>query len=194
MKNSFLETIKIFDGEVYNISYHQKRYENVLRSLGKTEFHTLSTYINPSEDGLYRCRLIYTLSNTIEVSYHSYTKRNIKSLKIIEDNTLNYSQKALNRDELTALYERRADCDDILITQNGLITDTSIANIAFYNGLDWLTPKMPLLKGTTRARYLQEKKIIESDIKVSDIEKFSKVALLNAMIDFDIITDISFIH
>jgi 4-amino-4-deoxychorismate lyase len=31
-------------------------------------------------------------------------------------------------------------------------------------------------------------KIIEEDIRVQDLKKFSKVALMNAMIDFDIIT------
>ena len=37
--------------------------------------------------------------------------------------------------------------DEILITRNGLLTDTSIANIALFNGKEWHTPKHPLLKG-----------------------------------------------
>ena len=33
--------------------------------------------------------------------------------------------------------------DEILITRNGLLTDTSIANIALFNGKEWHTPKHP---------------------------------------------------
>ena len=70
-----------------------------------------------------------------------------------------------------------------------MITDTSIANIAFYDGEKWLTPKRPLLKGTTRARYLKSGLVIEKDIFVDDIKLFTKVALMNAMIDFDIMAE-----
>ena len=69
-----------------------------------------------------------------------------------------------------------------------LVTDTSIANIALYNDGLWFTPKKPLLEGTTRARLLNAGKIIEKDIAVEDLNNYSRVALMNAMIDFDIIT------
>ena len=90
--------------------------------------------------------------------------------------------------ELNKLYEKCQDADDILIVKKGYLTDTSIANIALFDG-EWKTPKYPLLKGTTRQRLLDNGKIHEDDIKVQDIGRFSKVALLNAMIDFDIIAD-----
>jgi len=75
-----------------------------------------------------------------------------------------------------------------LIVKNSLITDTSIANIAFFDSIRWVTPALPLLKGTTREKLLREGKIFEENIHVDDLERFSKVALMNAMIDFDIIT------
>jgi len=53
--------------------------------------------------------------------------------------------------------------------------------------------KQPLLKGTTRARLIDEGKIIEADIKVQDLRTFSKVALLNAMIDFDVLDRCEFL-
>ena len=191
-KNSFLETIKAFDGEIFNISYHQQRYENVLKSFGITKYQDLSQLLNPPKNGMYRCRLLYNLENEISVSYHLYTKKHVKSLKLVYDDSLEYSKKYEQRDSINALYETREDSDDILIIEDDLVKDTSIANIAFFDGTVWLTPREPLLKGTTRQRYLNEKKIIPQDIKVSDLKKFSKIALLNAMIDFDIITDISY--
>ena len=192
MKNSYLETIKSVDGVLFNMSYHQERYESVLNSLGIDKKEDLKEYLNPPSFGIYRCRLVYT-PDTISVSYHEYKKREISSLKLIFNNEIEYLNKSTCRDEIDALYEQRGEGDDILIIKDLLVSDTSIANIAFYRNGDWITPKKPLLKGTTRARLIDEGKIIESDIKVQDIRNFSKIALLNAMIDFDILDRCEFL-
>ena len=192
MKSSYLETIKSVDGELFNMSYHQKRYESVLDSLGIEKKEDLKEYLNPPLYGIYRCRLVYT-PDTINITYHEYKKKEISSLKLIFNNEIEYSNKSTCRDEIDALYEQRGDADDILIIKDLLVSDTSIANIAFYKNGDWLTPKQPLLKGTTRARLIDEGKIIESDIKVQDIRSFSKIALLNAMLDFDILDRCEFL-
>jgi 4-amino-4-deoxychorismate lyase len=187
INNSFLETIKSIDGELYNLSYHQQRYESVLKSFEKFDFKNLKNYLNPPSDGLYRCRVVYTLDD-ISVSYIKYKKRNISSLKIIQDNTIEYNKKYLDRSILNDLYDKRGSCDDVLIVKNSFITDTTIANIAFFKDGIWFTPRRPLLNGTTRARLLDMKKIVEADIKVDDIDNYEGIALLNAMIDFDIIS------
>jgi len=192
VKSSYLETIKSVDGELFNMSYHQKRYESVLDSLGIEKKEDLKEYLNPPPFGIYRCRLVYT-PDTINITYHEYKKKEISSLKLIFNNEIEYSNKSTCRDEIDALYEQRGDADDILIIKDLLVSDTSIANIAFYKNGDWLTPKQPLLKGTTRARLIDEGKIIESDIKVQDIRSFSKIALLNAMLDFDILDRCEFL-
>lgn len=196
MNKLFLETIKAVDGKALHVEYHQKRYEEVLREFGIDEVQNLQTFLNPPKYGLYRCRLTYDLSQTsqkIEVEYLEYKKREIKNLKVIFDNDIQYSKKSTCRDDLDKLYDLKDDADDILIIKNLLVSDTSIANIAFYIDGSWLTPKTPLLKGTTRARLLDEGKIIEADIKVQDIKKFSKIALLNAMIGFDILEQHEFL-
>ena len=193
MKSDFIETIKALDGKAFHIEYHQKRYESVLNSFGIINKKSLEEFIKPPKEGLYRCRLKYSLSNeNIEVTYHKYEKRNVETLKIVYDNNIEYSKKYSNRDDLDRLYALKDGCDDILIVKNNLVTDTSIANIAFYDNNIWKTPKKPLLKGTTRDRLIDEGKIVEADIGVENLNNFSKVALLNAMIDFDIITNISF--
>ena len=84
---------------------------------------------------------------------------------------------------------KKKEADDILIIKNELVTDTSIANIAFFDGKKWLTPKTPLLKGVTRTRLLDNSEIFEADIHFRELKKYKKVALLNAMIDFDIIAE-----
>lgn len=184
--NSYLETIKVENGEIFHLEYHQKRYESVLNSLGISTYKNLSEFITPPDLDLYRCRLVYTV-DTVEVSYHKYVKRDITQLKIIYDDDIEYSLKSTNREEINVLYARRGRYDEILIVKNSFLTDTSIANIALYRDEVWYTPASPLLKGTTRARLLDEGKIVEKDIHLDEIYEYSEVALLNAMIDFDII-------
>ena len=191
MSRLFLETIRAVDGKVFNILYHQKRYESVLKKFNVKNPQNLLEHIEPPKEGTYRCRLFYDISklpHTVDVTYHEYKKRDINFLKLIYDDNIEYSLKSADRGGLEALYEQRGECDDVLIVKNSLVTDTTIANIAFYDSNRWVTPKQPLLKGTTRERLLMEKKIFEEDIYVEDLHKFSKAALMNAMIDFDIIT------
>ena len=192
MNHSYIETIKSVDGKLFHMPYHQKRYESVLNSLGIDKVQNLLDYINPPSEGLYRCRLLYTPSD-ITVTYHEYKKRDISSLKLIFNNDIEYSKKSIYRDDIDALFSQRDDADDILIIKNLLVCDTSIANIALYRSGMWITPKSPLLKGTTRARLIEEGKIIEADIKVSELRTFSQVALLNAMIDFDVLDKCEFL-
>ena len=186
MNKSFLETIKAVDGKIYHVEYHQQRYESVLASLGVKTFLNLHDNLHPPSQGLYRCRVVYT-KDTLEITYIPYKKRQIKTLKILHDNFIEYDKKYEDRGAINALLGKKERADDILIVKNSKITDTSIANIAFFDGVKWLTPNTPLLEGTTRKRLLKEGKIFLHDIYEEDLQKYKKVALLNAMIDFDIL-------
>ena len=191
MNSTFFETIKIDNGEIFNLSYHQQRYESVLKKFAINEFKDLKEFINPPKSGLYKCRLTYDISRNphyIETEYQEYKKREVNSLKLVFSDSIEYEFKSTCRDNINELYEKRGSCDDILIIKNSFVTDTSIANIAFLDKERWITPKAPLLEGTTRTRLLREEKIFQEDIHVSRLKKFSKVALMNAMIDFDIIS------
>ena len=172
-----LETIKAYDGKLYNLEYHQKRYE------GQEDFTKL---LNPPQKGLYRVRVLYTRDRVENIEYIPYTPRVITTLKLVESN-ISYEKKYADRTEIDALFAQRGECDDILIIKDGLVRDTSIANVAFFDGNRWVTPKQPLLEGTSRARYLDEGKIVEEDISLEQIYHYKKVALLNAMVDFAII-------
>ncbi|MEN4052785.1 MULTISPECIES: aminotransferase class IV family protein [Sulfurimonas] len=189
MKIEFLETIKVLDGKLCNLAYHQQRYERTLRSFGIENFIQLKDILKPPHQGLYRCRVLYSTDGELTQSYHPYKKRNMKSLKLIDSDTIAYDKKYANREALERLFAKREACDDILIVQNGLVTDTTIANIACFDGDLWLTPKKPLLAGTTRQRLLESGFLKEADIPTESLNRFEKLAVMNAMIDFDIITD-----
>lgn len=176
----YFETIKCEDFEVFNLDYHQKRVAN---TIGLNI--NLQEYINPISEELLRCKLIYDENGVVDVLYFPYKKREIKSFKIIFDNEIEYSKKYLNRAKLDELYEKRDDCDEVIIIKNEIVTDTTIANIAIFYENSWITSKNCLLGGTTRARLLEEKKLIEKDITLDMLKNASKVALMNAMIGFD---------
>ena len=92
MKSEFLETIKIIDGVIYNIEYHQERYEHVLSSFGIKTLSQLQKYINPPSQGLFRCRIVYNIDKILSVTYHPYRKKRVKSLRVIFNDTINYQR------------------------------------------------------------------------------------------------------
>lgn len=188
VKSEFFETIKIEDGVIFHLEYHQKRYEEVLLAHGVDSFLQLEEFIQAPPNGLYRCKLIYNCTDLkIETLYFPYTKRMITRLKLVYDDRVEYSYKARDRNALDNLFDQRENCDDILIVKNGLLTDTSIANIALYRDKKWWTPKIPLLRGTTRQRLLDTQKIYEAEISVDEVHSFEKMSLMNAMIGFNVL-------
>ncbi|PLX11234.1 MAG: hypothetical protein C0598_08620 [Marinilabiliales bacterium] len=184
------ESISYQNGNFQNLDLHQKRMNNSRKKLFSSAddinlFSALSRVnLNKFEnEQLYKCRVLY--SNDIEkVEFIPYKKPQIKSLKIIHSN-LNYEYKYEDREELSSLYAKRENCDDILIIKDELITDTYFCNILFYNGKNWITPEKPLLKGVQRAYLLKNEKIETAIIKLQDLKNFSKARLINALLEFD---------
>lgn len=185
----YFETIKCDDYEVFNLSYHEKRISN---SIGMN--FNLCEYIYPPSNKLLRCKLIYDENSILSVEYFPYKKREIKSFKLIYENEIEYSKKYLDRKNLDELYLKKDNADEIIIIKNGFITDTTIANIAIFDGDNWITSRKPLLFGTTRARLIENGELIEKDIDVNMLKNSKKIALMNAMIDFDVLEDHSFLE
>lgn len=180
------ETIKCNKGKLFNLRFHQARFDNARESYyGITEKINLKDIIEIPAcaiNGLFRCKIIYTNKiKKIEFIPHQY--REITSLKLVEDNEIDYRFKYSNRQRIQKLFELRENADDILIVKNGLITDSSAANSVFFDGQKWWTPKSPLLPGTQRARLIEEGKIFVCDIYPEDISKYEKAGLINALND-----------
>jgi len=180
----FLETIASQEGEVHHLEYHQKRVDATLQK----QIHNLASLLDPPKTGHYRCRIIYDTDHA-SISYHPYTLKLAQSFKLVHADTLDYHLKYADRSALDGLKAQHSDYDDILIVKNDLISDTSIANVAFLDHGRWFTPKIPLLEGTTRARLIASGFLHVSDISVKNLHKYQKFALMNAMIDFQIIQD-----
>lgn len=182
----FIETICINDGVIENLSAHNERMNNTIRvHYGSSVMPvSLEDFITAEGcKGRIRCRVEYT-SAVKKVEYFPYSIREVKSLQLVNDDTAEYSFKYADRSVLDRNFALRGNADDVVIVRSGMLTDTSIANIALYKEGKWFTPKYPLLKGTRRAGLLAEG-IIEEDIIMADsLHKYEKIRLFNAMISF----------
>ena len=181
-----LETIKCLDGQLSNIEKHNKRFNRSRKKcFGADKDICLQEVIQIPENartGLFRCRVVYS-SEIEKIEFVPHQFREIKTLKLVEDNDIEYDFKFADRNELDNLFAKRGNCDDILIVKNGSISDSYTANTVFSDGLKWWTPNTPLLAGTQRSRLLEEGKIFECSIAPGDISKYTFVALINAMWD-----------
>ena len=179
-----LETIRIESGRPLFLPYHEARMRRSRAALwGLDEPIGLAERLRPpAREGLWRCRVVY--GRQIEqIEYLPYTPRPVRTLKLVYAD-IDYSLKYLDRSALEALSAQKGEADDILIVKAGLVTDTTIANIAFLRDGRWYTPQHPLLEGTTRARLLKEGRLIPAKITPDDIPRYEGFALLNAMIGF----------
>lgn len=180
-----LESIKVEDGIIFNLDYHQKRIDFSSKHFNQNGFK-LSEIIIPQEYscGLFKLRIIYS-DNIEKIEFEKYKKKQVECLKIIISNTIEYNFKFANRVQLNELLSLRDDSDDIIIVKNGEFTDSSYSNLLFIKNGEYFTPISPLLKGTKRS-YLIDNKIINPIlITVKDLDKFEYCKIINSMIDIE---------
>ncbi len=144
-----------------------------------------------------KCRVMYSLSSDNEllplqiheITMAAYHMREIRSLQVIEASELDYHHKFADRTDLNRLVSAKSvDFDDILITQNGLVTDTSYCNVVFERDGHYITPAKPLLPGVRRRMLIESGKVEETDIPIESIGHFDAVHLINAMIGLSELT------
>jgi 4-amino-4-deoxychorismate lyase len=182
-----VESIKIQNRIPQNLDYHNTRLNfSRYKLFGKSDEIDLRNILHIPIDltnDVYKCRVVYR--ETIQYQeYLQYTPRIIKSLRLVVNEDIEYTHKYLDRSQIDKLREC-SGADDILIVKNNFITDASSANVVFFDGKSWLTPSKPLLRGTKRKQLLDKGIIREENISVSELKRFSKCILINAMLDLD---------
>ena len=180
-----VESIKIYNGRMYNIALHEARANQARAALwGINQKIDLRKHIiipDTCKTGLVKCRVSYDTSIR-EITYEPYSVRDIKTLKIIETGEdLHYSYKWAERPQLDRLYGLRDDCDEIIIVQHGLVTDAYYYNLVFEKDGRYFTPMKPLLAGVQRARLLNSRKITPIEIGASQIADYESIHLINAL-------------
>ena len=190
----FIETIRIQGGKLQNLSCHQARFNRAREEILGLKEHPLLQKVIPVpgglEEGIFKCRVLYG-KDIDRIEYEPHLPLQVRSLQVVTSDTISYSHKFSNRSALTDLYEKRGECDDILIVRNGCITDSYYANVVLWNGNSWVTPDTPLLPGTMCAGLLDSGKIKESRITLYDLGNYFKIRLINALNSLDESPDIS---
>jgi len=183
-----VETLKLKDGIVYHLDYHQNRLNSAMNELlpnsPKINLEKAISIPENCSSGLFKVRVLYG-SSIERIEIEPYTFRTIQSLKVVHHESVDYHLKYTNRQVLQQLFAQRGNCDDIIILKNGFVTDSFAANLLFGDGIRWFTPNTPLLKGTKRQFLLDRGIISEKEIRGTGISGFQKVGLINAMIDFE---------
>jgi len=184
----FIETVCYEQGRFQRIDLHNERC-NRTRNLffGLRPNLQLELYLCiPSHlrNETVKCSVTYGIE-IINVKYDLYQIRPVNSLQLVSDNEIDYSFKYADRAKLNTLFQLRDQSDDILIVKDGLITDTSYANIIFNRNGKWYSPQNPLLRGTRLEYYLQENRVTPALLHPTDLPLFSEARIINAMISIE---------
>lgn len=178
----FIESLKVVGGGFMNIELHQQRIDisSKIFSINKKIVLKDINIPKSNNDLVQKCRILYSNDDLI-ISFSEYKQRKIESLKLVFDDSIDYSFKFEDRQRLKQLYDKREDCSDIIIVKNGLLTDTSFSNIILFDGENYFTPNSFLLNGTMRQKLLSDKRIIEKEIKYDELSNYNRIILINAL-------------
>lgn len=183
-----LETIKLHEGVLENLFYHNLRMNDARKELfmRNCSIHLEKEIRIPEElqKGLYRCRVTYG-RNIDKIEFFPFQQRSFRFLKIVYHNNLDYHLKYADRSLLDELYAQRESADEVIIVKNRAVTDCTIGNLVFYDGEKWITPDTPLLRGTQRQALLDKKLITAGRIRETDLPGFQKAGIINAFFNLN---------
>lgn len=184
----FVETIRIDPRGVQHLEDHNTRLNDTRQHFWPgSERIRLEDWVHPPQGGagVTKCRVVYGQAGVVEVTYADYVLRPVHSLRLVAvGNEVDYAYKSTDRAVLNRLYAQRGAQDDVLVVKHGRLTDTSIANIALFDGTNWYTPRHPLLKGTRRADLLRQGLMQEADIRLEHLGAYTRIRLFNALIEW----------
>lgn len=183
------ETIKCQNRQLHNLYYHNFRVrwslENLYGIIEDFDFQNIIEIPDWVGEGLYRCRVSYG-EEISKVEFFEYEFKHPKFIQIDEYQSFKYDFKYEDRSRFQHLLKLYPKVDDVIITQNGLLTDATYANLAFFDGTKWFTPNTYLLRGTKREYLLDNQLLTEVEITVKDLKNFKRISFINAMRGLDL--------
>ncbi|MDX9932578.1 MAG: aminotransferase class IV [Bacteroidales bacterium] len=178
----FLETIRVVDGIIEHSDYHIERMrQTCLFHYHEFGFEKILDNLRVPENGILKLNIWYNQYEK-EIKISEYVPASIKKIEILEcDPDFNYSFKYSDRSYLNSLLKSTCGADEIIISKNGFITDTSKANIVFEKSGKYYTPDTFLLNGTMRQHLIRKGRIIQKAIKAKDIFSYENLYFINAL-------------
>lgn len=182
------ETLSLINGKFQNLSFHQERMDHAFNDYLKVKPNfNLSDIVIPNEyqQGIFRCRIDYNI-NKYEMQISPYTPRKIEQFQCVHVENFDYSFKFTDRKRLDSFKNLQKTNQEILIINNGKVSDCTIGNLLFLKNSRWYSPKDYLLKGTQLA-YLLEQSLVELvTINTKDLLEYEAVMMINALNPFDL--------
>ena len=193
----FIESICCVNKELRNLDYHQARFDRTrsdnFNDIQPILLKEIIQFPTDLSDEKYKVRIVYD-REIQRIEFQSYQIKSINSIKLFEiDPKINYTYKYADRwffDE----YIKETQTDDLVLVKSNYITDCTYSNIVFFDGENWFTPRAVLLKGTMRESLLNEEKIKEKNIKVSDLANFQSFKRINAMMNLEESQEVSILE
>lgn len=194
----FVETIAVRDRVPSRLSYHQARFDRTRAQTtgkeGSQKTISLEEILSPLlyklPMGLVKLRVLYG-QDVEEINWEPYTHKRVESLALVYAQGLDYRFKYRDRSALEGLFSRRGPADDIIIVNDGHISDSFAANLVFEEGSRLITPADALLPGTCRARLLAEGMVKAAHLVPQDLTRFTRVHLVSAFRDLgDCVVDL----
>lgn len=180
------ETIAIIDGQPQNLYFHQQRMDFAFKYyLNVPNNVLLADIIQPPADfcqGLVRCRIEYNQFQQ-RINYFPYTPREIRRFQCVYTQNLDYRFKYNDRIQLDQL--NAGNCDEIIIINNGWVSDCRIGNLLFCKNHRWFTPADYLLKGTQLAALLAQQRVEPVHISATTLFDYDKIMVINALNPFN---------
>lgn len=180
------ETLAIIDGEIQNLAYHQARYsdacQNYLNSKAVLDFAQIIDVPMEYQQGLVRCKVEYS-EKAYHVQFFPYSAKKIEFFSIAQCENLDYRFKYSDRSMFADL--PMTDNSEVIIVNNGKVSDCTIGNLLFLKQGKWFSPQDYLLKGTQLSRLLDEKRVEFCEISLVNLRDFEQVMLINALNPFD---------
>lgn len=180
----FIETICFENGQYPLLSLHQQRVNKAFACHFPGEKPHVLSEVLPQLDfsGKYKVRMEYD-HKSMDIEWSGHHKREIRSIKLIPHDSIDYAHKYADRSELKALYDQRGEADEVLIIKQGCVTDAFYYNPVFRDGERWYCPDTYLLNGVRRQLLIMSGKVEIMKIAESDIFHFNKISLVNALND-----------
>ena len=193
----FIESICCVNKELRNLDYHQARFDRTrsdnFNDIQPILLKEIIQFPTDLSDEKYKVRIVYD-REIQRIEFQPYQIKPINSIKLFEiDPKINYTYKYVDR-WFFEEYIKEAQTDDLVLVKSNYITDCTYSNIVFFDGENWFTPRAVLLKGTMRESLLNEEKIKEKNIKVSDLANFQSFKRINAMMNLEESQEVSILE
>lgn len=185
-----IETLLLSNGQYFLLNDHLKR---LSRSAAYFDFKLdyvalhkqLQKLIKLYENSSYKVRITLAANGSFTVNINELSARMVinkitLATKPVDNSNIYLYHKTSNRFHLPKVSFGN-EC--ICYNQKGEITEFVNGNIVLYIDNQWVTPKIDsgLLPGIMRQNYINQHKIIEQTVLLSDLCRAEKVAFINSV-------------